>query len=92
MLLPVSSCGVLVCGLVLAAPAVEHNLAWEVQIIQKEIEQNIPHFNIFIGNVGRRPVLLSGDLLLPPALNSDPATVFTASSRGSNPLLPAGID
>lgn len=49
MVLPVSSCGVLVCGLVLAALAVEQNLAWEVPIIQKEIElRTIPYFNIFI--------------------------------------------
>lgn len=80
-------------GLVLAALAVEHNLAWEVQIIQKEIElRTIPYFNIFIRNVGRKPMLLSTDFMLPPALNNDSATVFTTSSRGSNRLLPAGID
>lgn len=45
----VSSCGVLVCGLFLAALAIEHNLTWEVQIIQKEIElRTIHYFNSFI--------------------------------------------
>lgn len=94
MVLPVSSCGVLVCGLVLAALAVEHNLAWEVQIIQKEIEpRTIPYFNIFIRNAGRKPTLLSTGFMLPPsAPNNDSAAVCTTSSRGSNRLLPAGID
>lgn len=89
----VSSCGVLVCGLFLAALAVEHNLAWEVQIIQKEIElRTIHYFNSFIWNFGRKKLLLSTTFILPPALNNDSGTVCTTSSRGSNRLLPAGID
>lgn len=49
VVLPVSSCGVLVCGLFLAALAAAHNSAWEVQIIQKETEmRSVHYFNIFI--------------------------------------------
>lgn len=48
VVLPVSSCGVLVCGLTLAALAAAHSSAWEVQIIQKETElRGFHYFNIF---------------------------------------------
>lgn len=36
VVLPVSKCGVLVCGLFLAALATAHNSAWEAQMIQKK--------------------------------------------------------
>lgn len=90
-ILPVSSCGVLVCGLFLAELAVAHNSAWEVQTIQKETDlRTIHYFNIFISTYGRKPLLLSTDYLLPLSLPS--TMTATTFSQGSNRLLPSGID
>lgn len=47
VVLPVSSCGVLVCGLFLTALAAAHNSAWEVQIIQKERTERLSLFQHF---------------------------------------------